>query len=75
MDDTVIVNVAQSTTELSHPETHGPFCKGLSRSVKSKVAAVHEINHEVAVSASIWALLYRARPGQEDDVHILDILK
>ena len=63
MDDAMVVNVAQGTTELSHPEADGLLCKGLSRSVEPQVAAVHEINDEVAVRVSMRRFPVALRRG------------
>lgn len=48
VDNALLVDVAHGTPELGHPETHGLFCKCLSRNVESQIAAVHEIDYDVS---------------------------
>lgn len=48
VDDALLVDVAHGAAELGHPEAHGLFCKGLAGDVEAQVAAVHEVDDDVA---------------------------
>lgn len=47
--DALLVDVAHCAAELRDPETHGLFGEGLPRDVEAQVAAIHEIDDDVAV--------------------------
>jgi len=46
--DALLVYVAHGAAELRHPELHGILGEGLSRDVEAQVAAVHEVDHDIA---------------------------
>jgi hypothetical protein len=47
MDDILTMDISQCTTEFCNPETDCFFCKGLSRNMKSQIAASHQIDNEI----------------------------
>lgn len=47
VNNVLAVDVAEGTAQLCNPESNGLFCEGLSGDVESKVAAAHEVDHEV----------------------------
>lgn len=60
MDDTLRVDVLQSTTKLSNPEPHRFLGEAFPRDMEPKITAVHEIDHDVA-RTSQWEVSRSAR--------------
>jgi hypothetical protein len=50
--DALLVDVAHRAAELGDPEAHGLLGEGLARDVEAQVAAVHQIDHDVAAQVS-----------------------
>ena len=77
VNDALLVNIPQSTTELGNPKANSLFRKCLSGDVESEIAAAHEIDHEVPVTqVSAIAKPDMARGcGCGQNVHVLDILE
>lgn len=48
MDDTLRVDVPQGTSQLCHPKPYSFLGETLSRNVKPKIAAIHQIHDNVA---------------------------
>jgi len=56
MNDTLRVDILQSTAKLGHPEPYSFLCETLARDMKPKITAIHEIDHKVAEEEiSDWA--------------------
>lgn len=70
VDNTLRVDVFQCAAKLCHPKTNSFFCEAFSRYVKSKIATIHEVNHNVAIDVSYTPL---SRNGI--DIHVLHILE
>lgn len=46
--DALLVNIPHSASQLCYPEAHGLFGEGLARDVEAQVAAVHQVDDDVA---------------------------
>jgi hypothetical protein len=48
MDDALRVDIPQGTSQLCHPKPHCLLGETLPRNMKPKIAAIHQIHHDVA---------------------------
>jgi hypothetical protein len=56
------VDVADRAAKLGYPEAHCFFCERLPRDVEAKIAAIHQIHHNVPRSRQYVALYVRWGP-------------
>jgi hypothetical protein len=73
MDDTLRMDIFQGTPQLSYPEPHCLLRETFARDMKPKIAAIHEIDHNVAGDELVTGL--ESWYDISRDVHILDILE
>lgn len=55
MDDSLRVNVPQSATQLSNPESHSLLRETFPRDMEPEVTAIHQIHHNVTSQLSVTA--------------------
>lgn len=48
VDDALRMDVPQGTTKLGHPESHRFLRETLPQNMKSKITAIHKIDHDIA---------------------------
>lgn len=48
MDDTLRMDILQGAAKLGHPEPHCFLREALARDMKSEIAAIHQVDHNVA---------------------------
>jgi hypothetical protein len=62
--DALAVYVPDCAAKLCYPKPHCFLCKGFPRNVEPKIAAVHQIDHDVSTDCQqamfrIWRVTYR----------------
>ena len=76
MDNSLRVDISQSTTQLSYPEAHCLLCETFPRDVEPQVTTIHQIHHNVSSQLSATKDVGRVELGELlQDAHIFNVLE